>query len=186
MIFFNLSFFRAYITSGASHGHGENDNSFSTFGLPQRSIFQQLSENNVTWINYFNSSFNPDAEFYTWTKTENKTTTNVKHIAQFFSDAQTGKLPQFSYINPEVRIYYLMPLFLSPMSLPCIDVLTISFLSINQCCSFSSMHPPSPINLGEAWTKQIYEAVRGSPQWNNTLFIITFDEHGVCSKVSRI
>ena len=72
------------------------------------------------------------------------------------------------------------------MSLPCIDVLTISFLWINQCCSFSSMHPPSPINLGEAWTKQIYEAVRGSPQWNNTLFIITFDEHGVCSKVSRI
>ena len=66
-----------------------------------------------------------------------------------------------------------------------IDVLTISFLSINQCCSFSSMHPPSPINLGEVWTKQIYEAVRGSPQWNNTLFIITFDEHGVSNKISR-
>ena len=44
------------------------------------------------------------------------------------------------------------------------------------------MHPPSPINLGEVWTKEIYEAVRGSPQWNNTLFIITFDEHGVCGK----
>lgn len=48
------------------------------------------------------------------------------------------------------------------------------------------MHPPSPINLGEVWTKQIYEAVRGSPQWNNTLFIITFDEHGVCNKLSHI
>ena len=48
------------------------------------------------------------------------------------------------------------------------------------------MHPPSPINLGEAWTKEIYEAVRGSPQWNNTLFIITFDEHGVCNKFSQI
>ena len=100
-----LSTFRAYITSGASHGHGQNDNGFSTFALPQRSIFQQLSENNVTWINYFNSSFNPDADFYTWTKTENKTATNVKPIAQFFSDAQAGKLPQFTYINPEVRIY---------------------------------------------------------------------------------
>ena len=74
------------------------------------------------------------------------------------------------------------------MSVPLsrIDVLTIFFLSINQCCSFSSMHPPSPINLGEVWTKQIYEAVRGSPQWNNTLFIITFDEHGVCNKLSHI
>ena len=48
------------------------------------------------------------------------------------------------------------------------------------------MHPPSPINLGEAWTKQIYQAVRGSPQWNNTLFIITFDEHGVCNILSHI
>ena len=48
------------------------------------------------------------------------------------------------------------------------------------------MHPPSPINLGEAWTKEIYEAVRGSPQWNNTLFIITFDEHGVCNKFFQI
>jgi phospholipase C len=73
--------------------------------LPQRSIFQQLSENNVTWINYFNSSFNPDAEFYTWTQTENKIATNVKPISQFFSDAQAGTLPQFTYINPEVRIY---------------------------------------------------------------------------------
>ena len=72
------------------------------------------------------------------------------------------------------------------MSVPRTDVLIIFFLSINQCCSFSSMHPPSPINLGEAWTKQIYEAVRGSPQWNNTLFIITFDEHGVCNKFSQI
>ena len=52
--------------------------------------------------------------------------------------------------------------------------------STNQCCSFDSMHPPSPINLGEAWTKSIYEAVRNSPQWKNTLFLITFDEHGVC------
>ena len=46
------------------------------------------------------------------------------------------------------------------------------------------MHPPSPINLGEAWTKEIYEAVRGSPQWKETLFIITFDEHGVCNPLS--
>ncbi|KAF8802573.1 PLC-A group protein Nfis1 [Phlegmacium glaucopus] len=138
---------RAYLTSGASNGHGKNDNSFNIFGLPQRSIFQQLSENNVTWINYFNSSFNPDAEFYSWTQSEGKVATNVKPIAQFFSDAKAGTLPQFTYINPE-------------------------------CCSFSSMHPPSPINLGEVWTKSIYEAIRNGPQWENTLFLITFDEHG--------
>ncbi|KAF8838111.1 phosphoesterase superfamily protein [Paxillus ammoniavirescens] len=138
---------RAYMTSGTSYGHGKNDNAFSVFGLPQRSIFQQLDENNVTWINYFNSSFNPDAEFYTWTNTSGRAATKVKPIAQFFADASAGTLPQFTYINPE-------------------------------CCSYDSMHPPSPINMGEAWTKSIYEALRGSPQWENTLFLLTFDEHG--------
>ncbi|KDR74442.1 hypothetical protein GALMADRAFT_211998 [Galerina marginata CBS 339.88] len=139
---------RAYLTSGTSHGHGKNDNDFNIFALPQRSIFQQLSENNITWINYFNSSFNPDSEFYSWTQSTGKVASNVKPIAQFFADAKAGKLPQFTYINPE-------------------------------CCNFDSMHPPSPINLGEAWTKSVYEAVRGSPQWNNTLFLISFDEHGL-------
>jgi phospholipase C len=47
-----------------------------------------------------------------------------------------------------------------------------------ECCSYMSMHPPSPINMGENFVKSIYEAVRNSPQWNETLFILTWDEHG--------
>jgi hypothetical protein len=47
------------------------------------------------------------------------------------------------------------------------------------------MYPPNQINLGEVWTKQIYGAVCGSHQWNNTLFsIITIDEYSVCSKLN--
>lgn len=40
------------------------------------------------------------------------------------------------------------------------------------------MHPPSPISLGENFIKGIYEALTSSPQWNQTLFILTFDEGG--------
>jgi phospholipase C len=144
---------RAYVTSGTSAGHGENDAGFGAFALPQRSVFQQLTENNVTWINYQNSTtgpglgFNPDADFYQWTLASGASVTNVKPLQQFYLDAAAGKLPQFTYINPE-------------------------------CCSFQSFHPPSPITLGEAFIKGIYEAVRGSPQWEETLFILTFDEHG--------
>ncbi|KAI9570697.1 extracellular phospholipase C [Boletus coccyginus] len=138
---------RAYITSGTSHGHGMNDVAFTVFGLPQRSIFQQLDEANITWINYYNSSFNPDADFYNWTYASGRSKTNVLPIAQFFADAKAGTLPQFTWINPE-------------------------------CCLYDSMHPPSPINMGEAWTKSIYEALRNSPQWDGILFLLTFDEHG--------
>jgi phospholipase C len=144
---------RAYLTSGTSHGHGKNDNAFNIYGLPQRSIFQQLSEAGISWINYQNSTtgpglgFNPDAAFYSWTLTSGAYKTNIAPLDQFYADAKAGELPKFTYINPE-------------------------------CCSYQSFHPPSPITLGENFIKGIYEAVRNSPQWDETLFILTFDEHG--------
>ncbi|KAM3065839.1 hypothetical protein ACMFMG_009936 [Clarireedia jacksonii] len=144
---------RAYITSGTSHGHGKNDNAFDEYGIPVKSVFQQLSEANITWMNYQNSTtgpglgFNPDAAFYNWTYDSGAYKTNIAPLQQFYNDAAKGALPQFTYINPE-------------------------------CCSYQSFHPPSPITLGENFIKGIYEALRNSPQWNETLFILTFDEHG--------
>lgn len=45
-------------------------------------------------------------------------------------------------------------------------------------CKYMSMHPKSPINMGENFMKGIYDTLRSSPQWNQTLLIITWDEHG--------
>ncbi|KAK6610824.1 hypothetical protein H4I96_02422 [Botrytis cinerea] len=138
---------------GTSHGHGKNDNAFNVYGLPVKSIFEQLSENDITWMNYQNSTmgpglgFNPDAAFYNWTLTSGAYETNIAPLTKFYEDAAAGTLPQFTYINPE-------------------------------CCSYQSFHPPSPITSGESFIKGIYEAIRSSPQWNETLFILTFDEHG--------
>lgn len=42
----------------------------------------------------------------------------------------------------------------------------------------NDQHPDHDVALGEALYKDIYEALRNSPQWNETLFIITYDEHG--------
>ncbi|KAI8898930.1 phosphoesterase family-domain-containing protein [Globomyces pollinis-pini] len=39
-------------------------------------------------------------------------------------------------------------------------------------------HPPNSIHQGELFVKDVYETIRASPQWNQTLFLITFDEHG--------
>lgn len=50
---------RAYITSGTSNGHGYNDEFFNVYGLPQKSIFQTLSEANISWTNYQNSTTGP-------------------------------------------------------------------------------------------------------------------------------
>ncbi|KAJ5117129.1 hypothetical protein N7476_006407 [Penicillium atrosanguineum] len=139
---------RAFVLSGTSSGHGTNDDSFYEYGLTQRSIFQQLSETNHTWKNYYTNTEMVDAWFYNWTITSGN-----KGLAQpltsFYSDAANGTLPEFSFIDPS-------------------------------CCGVgtNSMHPTGLISDGETFIKNVYDALRASPQWDETLFILTFDETG--------
>jgi phospholipase C len=44
-------------------------------------------------------------------------------------------------------------------------------------CS-TSQHPLDDVTRGEALIKCTYESIRNSPLWNNSLVIITWDEHG--------
>lgn len=39
-------------------------------------------------------------------------------------------------------------------------------------------HPPAHPLAGQLFIGQLYEALRASPQWERTLFIVTYDEHG--------
>ncbi len=39
-------------------------------------------------------------------------------------------------------------------------------------------HPPSDIRAGQALALEVYEALRNSPDWEDTLFVIVYDEHG--------
>jgi len=42
----------------------------------------------------------------------------------------------------------------------------------------NSQHPANSVSLGEALIKSVYEAIRNSPHWNQSMLIITWDEHG--------
>jgi phospholipase C len=42
----------------------------------------------------------------------------------------------------------------------------------------SSQHPLDGVTNGEALIKEIYEAIRRSPHWMNSLLVVTWDEHG--------
>ncbi|KAJ3281139.1 hypothetical protein HDU76_009002, partial [Blyttiomyces sp. JEL0837] len=91
---------RAFATSGTAAGHAVNDNSFASYGHYQKSIFQLLSEHGISWLNYNHATgFNPDALFYNWVL--HNAAVRVVPFSQFFADAKSGTLPQFSYINPE-------------------------------------------------------------------------------------
>ncbi|KAJ5170724.1 Phosphoesterase [Penicillium coprophilum] len=141
---------RAFVLSGTSAGHGTNDNAFdvNVHGLTQRSIFQQLSETNHTWKNYYTSPNMVDAYFFDWTFTSGNADKAVP-LSDFYTDAAAGKLPEFSFVDPN-------------------------------CCGVgtNSMHPTGLVSEGELLIKNVYDAVRSSPQWEETLMILTFDETG--------
>jgi phospholipase C len=42
----------------------------------------------------------------------------------------------------------------------------------------SDEHPPHSFKNGEKFLKQVYNAVRSSPAWNETALLIIYDEHG--------
>lgn len=39
-------------------------------------------------------------------------------------------------------------------------------------------HPSHDVSEGQKFVKEVYEALRASPQWNEMLFVIIYDEHG--------
>lgn len=43
---------------------------------------------------------------------------------------------------------------------------------------FNDDHPPHDVRLGQSLISSVYEAVRNSPQWEHTLMLIFYDEHG--------
>lgn len=138
--------------AGTAAGHGTNDEDFNDdkHGLTQRTIFQELSETGRTWKNYYTSPDQQmvDAWYFNWTFTSGNENLAVP-LEQFFFDAGSGSLPDFSFIEPS-------------------------------CCGegTNSMHPTGLVSDGEKLIENVYDALRASPHWNETLFVLTFDETG--------
>lgn len=57
---------------------------------------------------------------------------------------------------------------------------TYSFLEPIWGSKGNSQHPNYNVALGEAYLQQIYNAIKSSDYWEDTLLIITYDEHGGC------
>jgi len=116
---------------------------------PQLTFFDQLTAEGFTWRNYFN-----DTPWELFIESMALHPENLKSMEQFYKDAETGNLPSYSWINPRAAI------------------------NITLLQGSNDQHPDHDMALGERYYKDIYEALRASPSWNDTLFIITYDEHG--------
>jgi phospholipase C len=55
-----------------------------------------------------------------------------------------------------------------------------SFLEPSWGSTGNSQHPNYDVALGEQFLLQVYQALRSGPGWDQTLLVITYDEHGGC------
>ncbi|HLF25519.1 MAG TPA: alkaline phosphatase family protein [Anaerolineae bacterium] len=81
---------------------------------------------------------------------------NFRLIDEFYQDAANGSLPSYAFLEPQ---FYRDPATGRAQN---------------------DQHPPSDIRAGEKLIADVYRAVVQSPQWNETLLVITYDEHGGC------
>jgi phospholipase C len=148
---------RAYSLCGTSLGHSSNQNVHAVEQFNTPTIFNYLTPAGKSWGIYYQEIWQ-DRQCYTaYTFPQialAKQGNEVAPLDQFFAHAKAGTLPDFSYLEPKWT----------------------GVFPFEQGWDY---HPPSaPTNGGEQFLHRVYDAVRSSPQWHETLLIITFDEHG--------
>ncbi len=76
---------------------------------------------------------------------------NFQPMSEFYKAAKQGQLPSYCFLEPQ---------FSGPLQ--------------------NDQHPPQDIRPGEQLMADVYNAVVNSPNWEETLLVITYDEHGGC------
>ncbi|KAF3452299.1 hypothetical protein FNV43_RR02732 [Rhamnella rubrinervis] len=141
---------RLYVHSGTSAGATSNIPAKLAKGYPQRTIFENIDDAGKSFGIYYQNI--PATLFY-------RNLRKLKYVSKFHpydlsfkSHARQGKLP--SYVVVEQR-------YVDTKIAPANDD-----------------HPSHDVYQGQMFVKEVYETLRASPQWNETLLVITYDEHG--------
>ncbi|EYU45732.1 hypothetical protein MIMGU_mgv1a023692mg, partial [Erythranthe guttata] len=141
---------RFYVHSATSHGASSNVRKDLINGFPQKTIFDSIDENDLSFGIYYQNI--PATLFF-------KSLRKLKHIIKFHDyalkfklHAKTGKLP--NYVVIEQRYF---------------DV---------EVCPANDDHPSHDVAHGQKFVKEVYETLRASPQWEEMALLITYDEHG--------
>ena len=161
---------RSFAHAGTSSGYVNNGGANGILFINDTpTIFDLLETAKKSWKVYCDGLLITSLALLTqepvWRFFLNDRNNHFGHLEDFVAEAgQPGGLPAYSFIEP---IY--------------ID--TPGRGAENDMHPESNwFHPDGLSNLeaGERLLYRVYSAVRGSPDWNSTLLIILFDEHGGC------
>jgi phospholipase C len=163
--FTNRSFFHAATSSGYVLNLSPPE-AFPVFNSAE-TIFERLEAKGLTWRVYCDplSHISITGIIHARRLLE-RFGSNFFTTDQFIEDAAAGKLPTYSFIEPSL-------LYGHDDMHPDVDAIYPGV----------PLDPPSPMLGGEALLAKIYNAIRSSSSSTgsnayNTLFLVTFDEHG--------
>lgn len=143
---------RQFAMAATSGGSTETFNWFRGAAgnlFPQKTFFDQVAEAGKTWRNYY-----VDTPWELFMQSLANHPENLQQFEEFRKDAASGNLPTYSFINPRASV------------------------NVSTGEGSTDMHPDHDVRLAEAFVHDVYETLRASPAWNDTLLIVTFDEHG--------
>jgi phospholipase C len=125
--------------------------------IPLQSVFELLdgggSPSPANWKVYYSDAAIAWTIEYVWKAYGNATGNTVSYQLQFENDCQSGNLPKYALIEPQYT----------------------SFLGIP-----NSNHPPYDVTYGEILLADVYNTLRSSPSWSDSLLLVIYDEHGGC------
>lgn len=146
-------FFIHAATSGGLTDSPSTAQIASGFAFQNGTIYERLKAAGRTWCIYHDGL--PQTAGLANLRDEfiDPFTTSFQDMDDFFKDVANGGLSDYNFIEPR-------------------------YDTGNNYLAGNSMHPLNDIRKGELLVKQVYESLRNSPYWAETMLIITFDEHG--------
>jgi phospholipase C len=142
---------RAFAHTGTSNGNVNNGTLPDPHDWDVPTIFNVLQSVGCSWAVYSDTILTPSLTRTMFPKLwDPMLSPKFRGFSAFLDACETNSLPRYSFIEP-------------------------SFL-----VDPNDQHPPHDVQAGEAFLYSIWNAVSQSPGWNETLLIITYDEHGGC------
>jgi phospholipase C len=141
---------RSYFLAATAFGHLTTNEIIQVGGYKPitGTIFDRMNAAGVSWIDYY-SDLPYSAIFGTQPA-------HIKLQSQFAVDAAAGLLPQVAFVDPSALVDQ----------------------TINGSMYETDEHPPQDIRAGQYFVSTIVNALRTSPNWNDSILFITYDEHG--------
>ena len=149
---------RAYSLVGTSAGRDANlsISAIEQFDLP--TIFNALAQAGKACGLYFTDIWQQNQCYTQYTFPQlTSGCDEIANINQFYTRARNGTLLPFTYLEPTWGY---------------------GVSGSIEMTQGTDLHPPTSVTPGDRFVGNVIQSLVRSPQWKNTLLIITFDEHG--------